>query len=255
MNRAPTVYLMNRDEYEKTYRTEESFWWFVAKRRLVERWAARCLSFGRGRILDLGCGTGANLEALARQSEAYGLDSESAALECASRRQLAGLCAAQAGRVPFAAGSFGLVTALDLLEHLQDDQGVLAEAWRVLQPGGWFLVTVPAYPWLWGAHDLALGHRRRYRREELRAKLAGAGFRLVRVVHFFGLFFPFMLPVRIGQKRWGSPEETISYEPWSPLNRLLLRVAEAEVRLLDRFALPFGTTLVGLAQKPGGVIG
>ena len=241
---------MNRDEYEKTYRTEETFWWFVAKRRLVVRWAARVVPAGQGRILDLGCGTGANLEALARRSEAYGLDSERAALECASRRPVPGLCAGQAGRLPFAAGSFELVTALDLLEHLEDDDRVLAEAFRVLKPGGWFLVTVPAYPGLWGAHDLALGHRRRYRRGEVREKLAAAGFRPERVVHFFGLFFPLMLLVRIGQKRWGNPQQTISYEPWPALNRLLLGMAEAEVRLLDYLSPPFGTTLVGLAQKP-----
>ena len=242
---------MNRDEYEKTYRTEKSFWWFVAKRRLVERWVARCLADGPGRVLDLGCGTGANLEALARQSEAYGLDSESAALECASRRRLPGLVAGLAGGIPFAADAFAVVTALDLLEHLEDDRRVLAEVFRVLRPGGWFLITVPAYPWLWGAHDLALGHCRRYRRAELAQKLSAAGFRPTRVVHFFGLFFPLMLPVRLGQKRWGSPEETISYEPWPPLNRLLLAAAGAEIRLLDRRSLPFGTTLVGLAQKPG----
>ena len=242
---------MNREEFEKTYRTEKSFWWFVAKRSLAVRWVARCLAAGPGRILDLGCGAGASLEAFAGLGEAYGLDSERAALECASRRQAFGLAAGQAGRIPFAADAFAVVTALDLIEHLEDDRQVLAEAFRVLQPGGWLLVTVPAYPWLWSAHDLVLKHRRRYRKAELGQKLLAAGFRLARLVHFFGLFFPLMLPVRIGQKRWGSPEETISYEPWPPLNRLLLALARAEVRLLDHLALPFGTTLVGLAQKPG----
>ncbi|OGP58248.1 MAG: hypothetical protein A2V67_20400 [Deltaproteobacteria bacterium RBG_13_61_14] len=241
---------MNREEYEKTYRTEKSFWWFVAKRHLVERWVEQSLEGRPGRILDLGCGTGASLEALSKLGEAYGLDSAAAALECASRRGLPGIVAGQASRIPFAGQTFEVVTALDLLEHLAEDQPVLAEALRVLKPGGWLLITVPAYPWLWGAHDQALGHRRRYRRRELQKRLGEAGFASIRLAHFFGLVFPMILPVRIGQKWWGSSEETISYEPWPPLNRALLAVAEAELRLLDFLPLPFGTTLVALAQKP-----
>ena len=241
---------MNREEYEKTYRTEKSFWWFVAKRRLVEALAERALGGRGGRILDLGCGTGANLEALGRRGEAFGVDLAAEALECSSRRGLTALAAGNARRLPFREESFDLVTALDLLEHLEDDAAVLAEAFRVLRPGGWFLATTPAYPWLWGAHDLALGHQRRYRRSELGARLKQAGFLPGRLSYFFGMLFPALLPVRLWQKRWGNPEETVSYEPWPPLNRALLAACLIELKLNSWISLPFGTTLVALAQKP-----
>jgi SAM-dependent methyltransferase len=140
--------------------------------------------------------------------------------------------------------------ALDLFEHLEDDHAAAAELFRVLRPGGRLLVTVPAHPFLWGAHDLALGHQRRYSRRSLEKLLADSGFAVRRMTHFMGFLFPVLLPGKLWQKRFGNPAETISYEWPSAMNRLLLGLVDLERQWLRRGSLPLGTTLAAVAEKP-----
>jgi SAM-dependent methyltransferase len=238
-------------EYAKMYGAERRFWWFVAKEDLVSVLARKWLP-AEGLFLDLGCGTGANLDRVRGRGRWIGLDAGAEALRFCAERGLPELARAEAGRLPFGAETFDGAMALDLFEHLLDDAAAAAELGRVLRPGGRLLVTVPAYPGLFGAHDHALGHRRRYRGADLRRLLADAGLRLVHAGHFLGLLFPLMLPVRLWQKRHGSRAETISYD-WPPaLNRLLLAAAALELRLFAKRPLPFGTTLFAVAEKPGG---
>ncbi len=241
---------MDRHEYEKMYRTEKTYFWFVAKQRLIERLAAKyTANDDKIILLDIGCGTGANLESLGRFRDAWGLDHSEPALECCTRRGLTRLVRGSAGKLPLEDDTFELACLLDIIEHLPDDMAALAEAYRVLTPGGCLLVTVPAYPLLWGSHDRAMGHIRRYRKTDLAHMLRGSGFELVRLTHFMGLLFPLLLPVRLLQKRLGSDTRTISYDLPDPLNRLLMRITDIERRLLDRLDMPFGTSLVAVCRK------
>lgn len=157
------------------------------------------------RILDAGCGTGGVLAHLAGLGEAVGADPDPEAV-AAAREQApdAEVHVADAAALPFAAGSFDLVCCLDVVEHVDDDAAVLRELRRVARPDGRLLLTVPALPGLWSGHDVAAGHRRRYRREALLDAAGEAGWTTERVTHFNTLLLPVAAAMRLGDRRPGS---------------------------------------------------
>jgi ubiquinone/menaquinone biosynthesis C-methylase UbiE len=157
---------------------------------------------------------------------------------------------AEAGGIPFRDDSFDLVTCLDLLEHIEDDEGALKEAFRSLKPGGLLLVTVPSYPLLFGAHDRAMGHLRRYRKAELKETAERAGFKALKASYYMSLVFPFTLVMKIYQKRFGSDTETIPYRVHPVLNGIFLFLCELESRMLVYMNMPAGSSIFLILKKP-----
>ena len=154
---------------------------------------------------------------------------------------------ADAGMIPFRAGAFDLVLALDLLEQ----QGVnpemaLKEIRRVLRPGGRLLARVPAHPWLYGPHDREWGGARRYRRAELRALIQGAGFSVHRLTYANSLIFPLAALVRLGGRAGLLRDDLL----WlaEPFGGFLLGLLRSEARWLRKRDLPAGLSLVCLAE-------
>ena len=143
---------MNPEEYEKMRRLEDHYWWFVARRTLcIELWRRHA---PRGLVLDVGCGTGAVAQELSRETDVVGLDFTHLALRHAQGRGLTRLIQADGAKLPVRDASVAGVVALDIFEHIEDDTAAFAEAARVLQPGGVLVLSVPAYKWLWGPHDV-----------------------------------------------------------------------------------------------------
>src|SRR5437588_5414835 len=145
---------MNADEYERMFRLEDSYWWFVGRHDLVlttlrNRFGAR--PERKLTILDIGCGTGAMSRKLqdGEWGDVVSADFSPLALSFSKRRGLCRLCASDAMRLPFRDNSFDLIVALDILEHVSDDAAALKEFHRVLKPGGTIVATVPAYQSLW----------------------------------------------------------------------------------------------------------
>ncbi len=243
---------MKDREYEKMYRAETRFWWFVGKGLLLERLSERWLS-KEGDFLDLGCGTGANLDRMQGRGRWIGADSSPRAASFCTERGHRLLVTTEAQRLPFCDGSFEGVIALDLFEHLEDAGVAARELARCLCPGGRLIVTVPSYPFLWSPHDVAMGHVRRYSRKSLVPLLSESGLIILKVTNFLGLVFPPLALVRMAQKYRGGSADTISYE-W-PLwaNRFFVGIIKLELAWLSRFSIPWGTTLVAVCEKPGGL--
>jgi SAM-dependent methyltransferase len=239
---------------------EESYWWFVGRRSMLERLLRRFARRG-GLALDVGCGSGRNFEILAPYAECVqGLDRSLTALGLAAAHGLPTVCA-DGQALPVASASLDLVSALDVLEHLDEDQRALQEFHRVLRPGGLLLLTVPAYRFLWSEHDEALLHRRRYVASELHMKLTRAGFHLIkRTYAVFFMFFP-ILVYRLFRglvpKNPFAPMASHVLLP-APLNSFLILLLKFEAWLAGAINWPWGTSIVALAQKPaataGGVI-
>jgi len=236
-------------EYAKMHGAEMRFWWFAAKGEMVRRLAGRWFP-QEGDFLDTGCGTGANLERLRDIGRWTGLDSSSEALVFCAWRKGGNLARGEAARLPFGDGAFDGACILDVLEHMEDDRAAVSELFRVLHPGGRVIATVPAHPALWSAHDEAMGHVRRYSRDSLRALLEGAGFSVLFLRHFMGFLFPVMAPVKLLQRLWGDPEETVSYNWPAPVNGALVGLCRFEAALMESVNIPFGTTLVAVAERP-----
>ncbi len=240
-------------EYHDMYELEDRHWWFQARLRMIEGLLRRHV--GRpGRMLDLGCGTGMFLRRRQAESVAYGSDLSPAALAFCRARGIANLMQADAGRIPLADASLDLITAFDLIEHVDDDRGLVDEAWRVLRPGGWFMATVPAHPLLWSSHDVSLHHRRRYTGHEFEGLFEPERWERVRMTSCFALVLPAAVLVRLSRRlrRARRPPHSDTYQVPAWLNHLLVALHVVEARWLERHDLPLGLSLMTIRRKREG---
>ena len=240
---------MERATYDRMAEIDADHWWFVARRRIVAAAIARLGLSARARILEVGCGTGSNLAMLQRFGRVDALEPDAGARALASRR---GGFAVTGGLLPDAAaafedGAYDLIVMLDVLEHIPDDRAALASLLPKLAPGGRLLLTVPANPWMWSAHDAAHHHQRRYTPRTLRAVLADGRFAARRLTHFNSLLFPLIAAARALGKLTGKEGGDDAMPP-APVNRLLGAVFAAERHIAVRGSLPFGVSLLAVAE-------
>jgi SAM-dependent methyltransferase len=243
-------------QYEAdTLRAEESHWWYRGRRRIVTDTVAT-LARNEPRILDAGCGSGRNMVELAHFGSVTGTDVSERALELARERAVGAAELARLEQLPFADGSFDLITCLDVIEHIPDDVGALRELRRVIANDGQLIVTVPAYPWLWGRHDVANHHQRRYTGKTLVAAGTSADWQLERLTHFNALLLPAAAGYRLLERflpdRGDAPSELDRTPTWA--NRMLESVLRFEAGLLRRgWRIPFGLSLLAIFRPAGTV--
>ena len=244
---------MKQATYEVEAQVERDHWWFRGRRRILTRLIAELGLPAGARVLDVGCGTGANGPVLAAQGRfAVGIDASPVPLGLAGtgERGHAARLRGDATRLPFADASFDLVVALDVLEHLIDDTGAAREMRRVLKPGGALIVFVPALELLWGLQDDVSHHLRRYHAPELRTLLGDAGFDVRRTTYFNTLLFPPIFAARVAMRIRRPAGLRSENEVGGPLaNRLLGAIFALEAPLLDRVDLPFGVSLACVARR------
>ena len=246
---------MDEGFYPRYYDHEDRHWWFIGRRKIFLRVLDRELGPGLGddrRVLDVGCGTGTMLGYLARYGQAEGVDADEQAVRFCRSRGLDRVQHVPNGSLPFADGSFDLVTALDVIEHIDDDRGTVQELHRVLRPGGRLLVSVPAFQWMWGPQDDISHHKRRYVAGEVRTLLEQSGFSLRRLTYFNTLLFPAIAGIRVLRPyRPGTQDVQSDFEMTQPgpVNSLLARLFALEAPLVARTRLPFGVSILGLARR------
>ncbi len=238
-----------------TRSAEARHFWFRGFRRFVRPAVAEAAAGrSRPRILDCGCGTGANLRLLSEFGRAFGVDLNQVGLGFA-RDDGAAVARADVARLPFLDASFDIVTSFDVLYSLDDEaeRKAIAEMHRVLRPGGALVVNVAAMPILRGNHSILSREVRRYTARTLRAALSSAGFRVVEVRYTNAVLFPIMLAVRLAQRAAGlKPEEEATREitvPPAILNNALAALLAAEARLPRWIRPPVGSSLLGRAVR------
>jgi SAM-dependent methyltransferase len=206
---------------------------------------------GDARILDVGTGTGANLRMLRdlQLEHVTGLDSDKLAIQfCASK----GLGQVQMGDVcamPFEGDAFDLVIATDVIEHVEDDRAALSEIARVLKQGGKVLISVPAFPSLWGRQDVVAHHKRRYRLGPLLQRMREAGLEPQRYYHFnYLLFVPIWIARRLMSWLGIKPRSEAEVNS-ALLNWLLSGIFRIDIRTAPVLRLPFGVSILAIGRK------
>ncbi|MCB0077200.1 MAG: class I SAM-dependent methyltransferase [Anaerolineales bacterium] len=242
---------------------EDDHWWFASRTRALETILAKHSRRRDMMILDIGSGAGNMYHHLSRYGDVIGIENHPAPVKVGQARGY-DIRLGDATALDLPDASFDLVTALDVIEHNDDDLAILREANRVLRPGGLVLISVPAFQWLWSFNDDLNDHKRRYTAGDLEAKLRTTGFTPLQSSYNNFLVFPLAAGMIALNKRKEAPDALKSHyfdddayqvdmQPTHPLvNRLLTGVGIAEQQLLKVASLPIGTGLITIARKNGG---
>jgi SAM-dependent methyltransferase len=242
---------MVKNTYPILYKVEQSHWWFIGRRRILAGFVeeiCRQVTDRRPRILDVGCGTGANLLMLSKYGDAEGVDVSEDALEFCRARGLDKVKLGAGEELPYEDATFDLVTAFDVVEHMDDDLAGLTEMRRVLRPGGRVLLFVPTFMFLWGLQDDVSHHRRRYRLPELRRVLEEAGFEIERSTYANVTFFLPILVMRKLMRLTGIKTASENSINVPALNGVLGKILGAESTVLRYMNLPFGVSGLCVAR-------
>jgi SAM-dependent methyltransferase len=241
---------MDRIVYDRMAAHDSTHWWYRARRDILADYVARSAALpADARILEIGCGTGHNLPMLARFGQVDAIEIDEAAGAIASER-----LGRAVGTAPLPAldgvapASYDMVAVLDVVEHVGDDVAALKGIARVLRPGGAILVTVPAHPWMWSAHDVVNHHHRRYSKATLAAAIERAGLRHNGLRYFNSLLFPVAVAARLAGKLTGKDDSDDS-PPAAPVNAALERIFRIERHLVGRVPLPPGLSIITLLRK------
>jgi SAM-dependent methyltransferase len=231
---------------------DDHHWWYRGRRRIIRSEVDRLPLPPHASVLDAGCGSGRTLIELASYGEVEGIELDPGAAEVARGRGVGNVRIGRLEQLPWDADTFDLITCLDVIEHTPDDRVTLTELGRVTRPGGWLLVTVPAYQGLWSQHDEDNHHFRRYSRRMLRAAAQQSGWTVRRLTSFNSLLLAPAAAVRVAQ-RWRTATDYKSDLELGPawLNSVLERPLQLEAGWLSRgHTLPAGLSLLAVLQKP-----
>lgn len=236
------------------FRAEDHHWWYTGMRAITTAMLDRHVARDRPlAILDAGCGTGSCMQYLQAYGRVAGIDIAPEAVGFCRQRGLVDLGQASITDLPFADARFDLVTSFDVMSSLDRDlaERALDEFARVLRPGGHLLLRLPAYQWLCGQHDQLVHTKHRFTRGEIARRLRGHGFKLTRMSYANCFLFPIAAAKRL-KDRLLPPKQACSDVSvtggW--MNSLCALLLRAEAPLVSRVGLPFGLTVVALAEKP-----
>lgn len=247
---------MREKDFEYLYNLEERFWWFVAMRAITDTVVASELNGRKLRILDAGCGTGYNIAHFQKAGHSvFALDIAPEAIAGVRQRGFQRVCQASVVEIPYISSTFDFVFSFEVVSQVpvQAYAEAIREMHRVLKPGGFLFLRVPAFEWLRSSHDEDLRTTHRFARSELRDKLKEAGFEVRLSTYANTFLFPvvlfrrFLKHLGIGQ---GSDVKPLPAGlAW--LDPVFRRILAAEARVLGAGRrLPFGLSVICYARKP-----
>lgn len=242
---------MNIEMYRIFFNIQKQHWWFVTKKDIILDTIGRHLKFkSSSMILDIGCGSGLMLNDLEKIGQTNGMDMSNEAIQF-SKEIFAGPVkqGSLPYQVPYPASTFELITALDVIEHIDDDVASLEAIKRLLSTSGKAVITVPAYMFLWSEFDEMNEHKRRYTLTELQQKLITAGFHIEKISYFNTLLFPIVYIVRKVNNILGRDGASDVDMPGGIVNHSLKTIFGIEKFLLRFCRLPFGVSILAVVSK------
>jgi 2-polyprenyl-3-methyl-5-hydroxy-6-metoxy-1,4-benzoquinol methylase len=249
---------LKKEIYQLTYELEEKYWWYVARRKIILDQLQSLLNNIKGRtpsLLDIGCGTGKNLTAFLKFSEAYGIDSSMEAIQFCLKRGLTNIALQDLSKDHLRENPFGkkfdFITMLDVVEHIDDDVQCLSTISKWLTEEGLLFLTVPAYQWLWSGEDYISYHVRRYSRKHLAEIVRKAGFVIEKISYFNTFLFPAQALVILFNRVFSAKSKTQSNLQEMPefINSILQKIMSAESPLLKQMDFPLGGSILCICRK------
>jgi SAM-dependent methyltransferase len=233
---------------------EDHHWWFQGRRNVVSKVLGKFVRKPCGDVLEIGCGSGANFPVLEPFGKLHAVEMDETSRDAANAR---GATTVLDGYLPdgmpLDEETFGLVAMLDVLEHIENDAVAVEAVKGLLLPGGHFLVTVPAFQFLWSHHDDLNVHYRRYSRRGLIGVLQKAGLEVLYCTYTFFPLFPMFAAVRLLERfKAGKPQECEGiHVPHPIVNNMLGSLVSAEGSFMPFLRYPFGSSLLAIARKAG----
>lgn len=244
---------MRSQRYHQIYIYENRHWWYRGRRRLLFEVLKTLPNKGELKILDFGCGPGSTINLLNQFDEVFGVDIEPQAISYCLKKGLKNVKLIRQGKaLPFNSNSFDVITCMDVLEHIENETATLLDLRRVLKKDGLLIVSVPAFPFLWGELDNRSHHFRRYKKSELINILKTSGFKVQKVVYFNYLFFIPIAVIRIFQRSLFGRKFYWGVDPIvknNLMNQFLTYIFYFDVVSALKIQPPFGVSLVALLKK------
>jgi len=239
---------MDRSVYSHMTDLDQRHWWYLGRRQVLAKLIERQARPRPGaRILEVGCGTGHNLEMLKSFGHVDAVELDESVRAIAEKRLGRQVFS---DRLPELHGvpdhHYDLICAFDVVEHIEDDDAALLAIAGKLGPGGKLAMTVPAHQWMWSAHDVVNHHKRRYSRASLEALIARSPLKLESIGYLNSILFPAAVAGRMASKIAGRSDAKLGIPP-APVNWLLTAIFAAERHAVGRLPLPPG---LSLTQSP-----
>ena len=245
--------MVDIEEYSRMSDLESRHFWFCGRRNVLQNLLTQSVGSACQNdllILDAGCGTGGNLSWLSSLGQVVGFDFSEIACTLSAEKKFGGIIRASLlDSLPFKDNSFDLITLLDVLEHLENDFETLQQLKEKLKLGGRILITAPAYMHLWSGHDVVHHHKRRYLKKHLQELLTGSGLQIDYLSYYNTLLYPLVAVKRL-LSRVENSTPSGDMKPLPPfLNNMLLQIFSLEKYWIGKLNIPFGVSLVALAQR------
>ncbi len=238
---------MEKILYDEMWQTESEHWWFRARREILAKTIATFVPKGAP-ILDVGCGTGFILEKLQHDYHAHGLDHAEVAVNYCHQRGLTFVKQGLLGEETFDGKKFRLISFFDIIEHMEDDLTMISIAKSYLSDDGYLMITVPAFQFLWSAHDEIHHHKRRYTKESLKNLLEKAGYTVRYITYFNTLLFPMIALIRAVGNLTGRRNASDAKPTNQIINDMLYRIFHSECMFIPKVSFPFGVSLLAVAE-------
>ncbi len=236
--------------YQEMAEVEKTHWWYKARREIIKSELQKLNLPNNAKILEVGCGTGGNLDMLAEFGEVVGLEPNEFARKYIKETKKIQVesCYLPKKLPPLKAEEFDVIAMFDVLEHIEEDEETISCLKKYLKKNGYFILTVPAYQFLWSHHDVINHHKRRYVVKELVTIAQQENLTILKKSYFDFFLFPLIFALRTFHTLLGKKVEYAKM-PNRLLGYLFYKIFSMERILLKYLRLPFGVSIMFVARK------